>query len=232
MRTELLNLIYAQPVHETSSERDISIISDVTIASHRVLLPTLVLPENLEGHAFLEVGAGISDLTEELNMRGARALATDPLYESQKKVNDAMQGVFEAWGRDDYITEALQRFKKSKKEHPDRYIPAFASSLPFQDEVFDSVISTHLFSAYLDLNYEVLESSMRECLRVLKQGGLFQVYPWVWQTDYGDGIDEVRLKNGRKVLKALRKQGMIEEPIIEPVKTDEGSRVRLLLTKP
>jgi len=168
----------------------------------------LKLPENLNGLKLLEVGAGSSDLTEELSSRGADAYALDPGYSDPDQLVARARAHNNSAGFNDTQKAAREstviRFQLALDRNPDHYIAGSVLELPFPDETFDIVLSVDTMTIYFALEHAKLLKAITECLRVTKPGGFVQLFPFQSKrVGFNEEIDTIRLQNEAGVMNEL-----------------------------
>ncbi len=154
----------------------------------------------------LDVAAGASSLTADLNARGVPAAAADPRYarhpealiqEAREEIETStnkLKGLahrfdFSYYGdmdRHHAMREAsLARFSADYSAYygNERYTAASLPSLPFEDGRFKLVMCSHFLFLYGDqFDYAFHEQAVGELLRVCKPGGEVRIYPLVTLT--------------------------------------------------
>lgn len=83
--------------------------------------------------------------------------------------------------RDHYLesrTRSVELFAADRAAHPDNYVTAALPTLPFADQRFDLVLSSHLLFSYADrLDREFHVASLRELCRVGREVRVFPLVP-------------------------------------------------------
>jgi hypothetical protein len=84
-------------------------------------------------------------------------------------------------GLDDYRTRrgaALEAFAHDHATHPERYVPAALPDLPFAEDEFDLVLSSHLLFAFADrFDLDFHAAAIKEMTRVAARGArIFPVF--------------------------------------------------------
>jgi len=239
---------------ELIPEEVISDIAPVSALEWSTASRILVLPDDVRGLRILDVGAGGSDVTATLLEMGADAYAIDPIYRSKallkgevRKENRLAGQEFDHnsdWRRyHRESTDALDRCVTSMKSYPDRYRTATADSLPFPDNYFNIVFSVRCVSLYLDMNSNTLSSAVNESLRVTKEGGFIQLFPWDCNSHRlpSDNdrmalilqiVDANRLRNQLRLINDLNSRGDVEFSIIEASPGSEFLKSLLIHKKP
>ncbi|MFH5232126.1 class I SAM-dependent methyltransferase, partial [Antrihabitans spumae] len=157
----------------------------------------------------LDCPGGAASFTAQACELGAEVVAVDPIYAAPAaevaKHALAEAGRSSAWttasaaryvwdfygdaaGHHDSRRAAAQRFATDIVAHPLRYIAASLPALPFADNTFDLVLSSHLLFTYadrLDLAFHV--AALTELARV--SAGDVRVYPLVDHA--GDRLDDL-----------------------------------------
>ncbi|NHC16147.1 class I SAM-dependent methyltransferase [Motilibacter sp. E257] len=156
-------------------------------------------PADLTGCRVLDCPGGASSFTAEACALGADAVAADPAY-AMAPGDLAVRALDDARRSSDYVSAhadryewglfgtpeahfaarvaAVGRFAWDVRSHPGRYVPASLPELPFADEEFDVVLSSHLLFAYGDrLDGAFHRDALRELLRVCRPGGSVRLYP-------------------------------------------------------
>lgn len=147
----------------------------------------------------LDCAAGASSFTAHMGKKGYHITAVDLLYDQnpdllRAKCREHLQILVNAlqplknefvwtYFRDlDHLLEhrmlSCQEFSRDYAENPERYVPADLTSLPFDDNEFKLVLSSHLFFIYdhrLDLEFHL--QALKEMIRVCKNE--VRVYPLV-----------------------------------------------------
>lgn len=147
----------------------------------------------------LDCPGGAASFAAEVNAAGGRAVACDPAYELP--VEHVRDGTLNSLARghayiranpeeyvwtyfrdpDHYLesrTRSVELFAADRAAHPARYLPAALPTLPFADERFDLVLSSHLLFSYgdrLDRDFHV--ASLRELARVGREVRVFPLVP-------------------------------------------------------
>ena len=144
---------------------------------------------DLKSRKILDCAAGAASFTAELLEHGHEAVATDILYDIdpdtlEKKCRSDLSKILEEESKEqdmyiyDYFkdldeqrrhrTASYQRFIKScRKRIGDRYIKSELPGLPFGDNEFSLVLSSHFLFLYEDrISYEFHRDCIQEMLRV------------------------------------------------------------------
>ena len=183
----------------------------VTARSLREYTAMFDLPSAaLAGRRVLDCPGGAASFAAEAARAGAQVTAVDPAYAlapaelALRALDDARSGgdwVAEhadayAWetfaGPADHAAErvaAAGRFAWDLRRHPERYVAAALPVLPFDDQAFDLVLSSHLLFTYADrLDVQFHLSAVREMVRV---GRELRVFPVVRHADGPVALAEV-----------------------------------------
>ncbi len=157
----------------------------------------LSVPMPVKGKRILDVAGGCSNTTAHLAGLGADAHAVDPGYADL----DAMLGKFRAFTAlserasmaalhlgsnpeidalyDAAFRQPVRLFEADITEHPERYHSESCLELPFEDNFFDEVLCHSFLTAEGGIGREFVFASMKEMLRVLRQGGSVRLGPWL-----------------------------------------------------
>ena len=163
-----------------------------------------MLEQDILGNgAVLDVAAGASSFTAELQQRGYKTVAVDPLYKlspgeisqlggeeiiiaSQKLSKNENLFVWNNYHSVDHHDEirknSLAQFLESYKldQNKETYIAAALPSLPFVDDTFSLVFCNHflfLYQEQFDFTFHI--KAIQEMLRVTQKGGSICIYPLV-----------------------------------------------------
>ena len=158
-----------------------------------------VTAQSAHGKKLLDCAAGSASFTAELGAMGADVTACDPQYDKRgialaDKGNcdiDYMLGQMKKdYGQFDwsyygdlenraaYARRSLATFVTDFKNHPERYVSGSLPQLPFNDEAFDLVLSSHFLFVYADrLDARFHIAAVRELLRVARKE--VRIYPLV-----------------------------------------------------
>ncbi|MBN2768383.1 MAG: hypothetical protein JXQ68_04720 [Campylobacterales bacterium] len=148
--------------------------------------------DGLKGKKVLDCPSGASSFVATLNKNAIKAKGVDIIYEFDKNSIE-QQGVksidkiyedtswMDAYKMDFYKTKENHRYHRGSalKEFIDNYnsqdyIFAKLPKLPFEDDSFDILLSSHLLFVYDDrLDYEFHKNSILEMLRVAKEVRIF-----------------------------------------------------------
>ncbi|WP_373232841.1 class I SAM-dependent methyltransferase [Cohnella sp.] len=151
----------------------------------------------------LDVAGGASSFTSQLHARGVKAIAADPFYKgptedviaaAHKEIEvssaklAANPGVYD-WsyygtpelhrqGRERSLALFSEDFRSADADT--RYDSASLPHLPFNNDTFGLVVSSHFLFLYADAFGEQFHAdSLAEMMRVLKPGGELRIYPLV-----------------------------------------------------
>ena len=150
----------------------------------------------LKNKRILDCAAGASSFTAELSTKGYNVIATDVLYDidpdvlEEKCENDLSKVMQTLFGVEDmYVWNffktpdelrkhrmaTYQTFiKHYKNERSNKYIKSGLPKLPFEDNEFFLVLSSHFLFLYDDrLSYEFHRDSIQEMLRISKEIRIF-----------------------------------------------------------
>ncbi len=155
--------------------------------------------------SILDVSAGASSFVAEASARGVGAFAADPAYGSSvdelasttssstvgaAAMVDAHAGrfTFDWYGtperRAAMRAAALATFQRDRSAHPDRYVPASLSVLPFEDKEFDLALCSHLLFTWANLfDGRFHLEALLELVRVAAE---VRVFPLVLQGSGGE----------------------------------------------
>ena len=147
----------------------------------------------------LDCPGGAASFTAEVNAAGGHASACDPTYElSVEQVRDTTLDslrrayTYHQTNPDEYAwtyfrdanhyrqerTRSVELFAADRAAHPDDYVPAALPTLPFADQRFDLVLSSHLLFSYADrLDRAFHLESLRELARVGREVRVFPLVP-------------------------------------------------------
>ncbi len=76
------------------------------------------------------------------------------------------------------LQKARATFKKDLEENPGYYIPAVSANLPFKSNYFDLILSHNCVGTLVAVDFQELEQSAAEIIRVLKPHGAAIIYPF------------------------------------------------------
>jgi hypothetical protein len=147
----------------------------------------------------LDCPGGAASFTASTNAAGGRAMACDPAY--ALPVEQVRDSTLESMARgrayqesnpDEYVwtyfrdpdhylesrTRSVELFAADRVAHPGNYVPAALPTLPFPDQRFDLVLSSHLLFSYADrLDHDFHVASLRELARVGREVRVFPLVP-------------------------------------------------------
>lgn len=148
------------------------------------------LADNDMAGSILDCPGGGSSFTAQTNANGVSAVAVDPVYGldhewlAEHVVAETVRGsAHTEAGHDRYVwdfygdlaghartrRESADLFARDLIAHPDRYVTGSLPELPFEDEEFDLVLSSHLLFTYADrLDAEFHRNALRELYRVCR----------------------------------------------------------------
>lgn len=173
------------------------LVSSRSLAEYRAMFS---LTENELNSRILDCPGGAASLTGEVNKLGGEATACDSAYFdatpadlAEIAINEAGRGnAFVHNHRHDYVwtyysdpdhhqrirEDATGRFCADINDHPEQYVPGRLPSLPFGDDSFDLVLSSHLLFSYSDvLDHRFHVDSIAELMRVSR--GEVRIFPLV-----------------------------------------------------
>lgn len=159
------------------------LVTSRSYAEYEAMFDLTELPESV-----LDCCAGGAGFTAEAAARGVDAVAVDPAYElpaaelvdTVRRSLPAGSGIVDhhaasfVWHwygsperRDELRIDAADRFLTHVAEDPDRYVPGSLPELPFPDQRFDLVLSSHLLFTWADKYDEAWHlAALRELIRV------------------------------------------------------------------
>jgi len=190
----------------------------------------IILPDSVQGLRTLDAGGGCSDVTATLLGMGADAYAIDEGYKSRsdmfgraKKtlttIKRASLPPLDAW-KVEPTERALETWRDSSKEHPDRYLPHIITDSTLPEGSFDLIFSFNCVTQVLDSDWEVFSAAMRKLVRLAKPGGQVQIFPFLERTFMGFLLDDFQkgVANQRRILDELKNSGLLCEvkPTREP----------------
>lgn len=143
------------------------------------------LLEPIPGKRIIEVCSGFSTSCMKLREQGAMAIAIDYRYKDLHRMVNSLQHYFDKkyqlkdTNPNEYEVEIASAvsFIENIPKSGGQNVAALAGSLPFQNGVFDDGFSFNGLSL-LVANPDVFLSLIKEGLRVLKPGRIFQVAPF------------------------------------------------------
>ncbi|MEV0251382.1 methyltransferase domain-containing protein [Nocardia sp. NPDC050712] len=194
------------------------LVSARSLAEYRAIFD--LTDADLVGRRILDCPGGAASFTSEASDLGARVIATDPIY-SRSAERLRSLAVSETDRGSDWATAHYDRYRwdwyggpeqhrairhaaaklfaADLTAHPERYIAAELPTLPFRDNSFDLVFSSHLLFTYadrLDANFHL--ASLLELARV--SAGEVRLYPLV---DHIGRHHDVLVEHLRKELRDL-----------------------------
>lgn len=204
-------------------------------------------PKDFKDKAILEVGAGASNATYELQKRGVIAIAFDYRYANMKNlissVNKTLTKNIQYDRRLELYGLSKEEFESSNKDYArhsrisrDKFllnyrngqsqlVAGLAGFMPFKENTFDLCYSIQCLIPFLIDDVSAFDNVIQESLRVIKPGGELQLHPWpVSDVNYSE---QVRL-NANNLLRQLTSKEInysVEEvgSLLQP---------RLRITKP
>lgn len=135
------------------------------------------LPKKIKGLTILDVGAGLSTITAQLQKQGANAIAVDYAYEDLDKLQAATR-------------YAPGTFRETPTKGKIKAVAAFAGQLPFPDNSINICLSSFFIDQLVVKHGDTMIKIVSEVLRVLKPGGNLQINPWD-----PDFVREVNVRN-------------------------------------
>ncbi len=162
----------------------------------------------------LDCPGGAAGFTAEVRGLGGDVTACDLAYEDDGTTAVAATAVSEAVRGNDYVRahpeqfrwtffadpaehltvrqRAAELFGAHSRAEPDRYVAGRLPDLPFGDNAFDLVLSSHLLFSYAaDLDYEFHLAAIGELLRVGAEARIFPLLPIATEQRYRD-LDRLR----------------------------------------
>lgn len=162
------------------------LVSSRSLAEYRAMFS---LTEDDLNSRILDCPSGAASFTGELNGLGGKATACDSAYFDATPadlaaiaINEAERGnAFVHTHRHDYTwtyfadpdhhervrEDSAGRFATDINDHPEQYVPGRLPSLPFGDDSFDLVLSSHLLFSYSDVfDHQFHIDSITELARV------------------------------------------------------------------
>ncbi|WP_310886846.1 hypothetical protein [Rhodococcus sp. SBT000017] len=172
-------------------------MSSRSLAEYRAMFS---LTEDDLNSRILDCPGGAASFTGEVNGLGGKATACDSAYFDTTPadlaaiaINEAERGnAFVHTHRHNYTwtyfadpdhherirEDAAGRFATDINDHPEQYVPGRLPSLPFGDDSFDLVLSSHLLFSYSDvLDHQFHIDSITELARVSR--GEVRIFPLV-----------------------------------------------------
>lgn len=164
----------------------------------------IVVPSTgVKGMKILDVGAGASLVPFELGRMGAHVYAIDyryadidllkmssyiydkPIPNSHFQFDPQQLEIARQ-----FMENATSTFFQHKNGVDASLIAAVAGNIPIRDNFFDMAYSSHLIAPFLMNDAEVGLNVFAECLRVLRPGGILQVFPWASDSPEGTATGE------------------------------------------
>lgn len=172
------------------------LVTSRSYSEYEAMFDLTELPESV-----LDCCAGGAGFTAEASARGVDAVAVDPAYElpaaelvdvvrrslpAGAAIVDEHAGSF-VWTwygspdrKDELRLEAADRFLSDVAVAPERYVPGSLPELPFGDQRFDLVLSSHLLFTWADkYDRDWHLASLRELVRVSRHE--VRIFPLVKQ---------------------------------------------------
>ncbi len=156
-------------------------------------------PDSFRGIKTLDLGGGGSDLTPTILEKGGDAYSIDKRYseptdeletELKRNIQFLINKNGESWiPWAEKQEKAYKSFFSSRKANPQRYIASQFDTLPFPNNIFDYIFSHKSLIPYRDFDLEVLVTETAESLRVLKEGGQFQIFPFFDPQENTDNVN-------------------------------------------
>jgi hypothetical protein len=159
--------------------------------------------ELLQKGSVLDVAAGASSFTKELNDRGYPAFAIDPLYENavevlqqrgQREIEESTRKLaqvsqnysWDYYGSLEHHQEQRKRslslFIEDYERYKDsgRYTPATLPAFPFPDNTFSLILCSHFLFLYEEqFSFDFHYSALKELVRICDESGEIRIYPLV-----------------------------------------------------
>jgi SAM-dependent methyltransferase len=198
----------------------------MTCRSYEEYQEMFMLEQSLLGKGkILDIASGASSFTAELNKRGYKAIAVDPLYNlsseeigtlGRKEINIASQKLSQnenlfVWNyynslehHDEIRSRSLNQFINSYKRDKNKelYIPATLPYLPFDDDTFSMVFCNHFLFLYQEqFDFKFHLAAIQEMVRVTKKGGSIFIYPLV-------GFKDEIYPHLEELIEVLKKDGV------------------------
>ncbi len=221
------------------SEIDILNLTPPTGANWQEVFNCVLIPEKVLELRILDVGAGTSDAVSKLLELGADAYALDPQYRNRAQLRSVLsRSIKKTFSENRELLrlrkEALSSFNQSIKGNPERYIEGFATDIPFQDNYFDIVYSRVAILSYLDVDTNLLNKAIDECLRVIKPGGSLRLFPFKGNNPANPKeIEIMRSINNQRLLQRLRRIDIVDnvEIVSIPTSFDDGKTLVIQKTE-
>jgi hypothetical protein len=225
------------PEPVSSKERKIATTSFGSATPYEVLAPVIGFPQDVRRLTIIDVGSGASSAVVELRRRGARGFGVDPGYRDVRRLIKSTEEYIRTNARVNPFAAnlrraALQAFKGDHQRNRERYKPAFAGNMPFEDSSADIVYSLLCLTYFLSEDRDVFFGAVDEGLRVLKPIGdepkerrSMVLHPWlggrsaIW--------NDTKIQNALSLVESLRERGI---PYF--VESVSGGSPRLRIVKP
>ncbi|WP_025026840.1 class I SAM-dependent methyltransferase [Caldalkalibacillus mannanilyticus] len=198
----------------------------MTCRSYQEYLDMFMLDEEVMARGpVLDVASGASSFVQEMNKKGYKATAVDPMYqedasflqrrgldeieESTKKLAD-VQHLFQ-WAyygslenhynnRKDSLAKFIADYQGNSVEP--RYKYGTLPNLPFGDETFSLILCSHFLFLYGEqFDYSFHLKAVQELLRICAPGGEIRIYPIVGF----DGEDNPQIN---RLIQELQSEGV------------------------
>lgn len=149
-------------------------------------------PQDLKGKKILDCPSGASSFVATANINGSGAIGVDLIYEFDKNSIEVhgyktIEKIYQDTSWMDTYKMDFYKSKVNHRNHRENALKAFISdfnkkdyifaklpNLPFENESFDLVLSSHLLFVYDNmLDYEFHKYSILEMLRVSKEVRIF-----------------------------------------------------------
>lgn len=156
------------------------------------------------GEQILDLGAGMNELfSKEASQHGKTVISINPKLYLNHFSKEARERYFEPLTIDSF--KSLKALKRTFLGIPwqKKSVVALAQALPFDDEVFDTIVSVESVPLYLPDTDEDWEKTFREAVRVLKPEGTFYINVAVW-------INKKVVKRLKRILTNLDEEYGIE----------------------
>lgn len=173
------------------------LVSARSLAEYRAMF---ALSEAALRRRLLDCPGGAASLTAEVNAAGGDATACDPVYAHTSTDELAAHAQADTDRGNRYVRAhpeqyrwsfftdpddhqrsrhaAVTRFAADRRAHPERYIPGELPRLPFTDNAFDLVLSSHLLFSYADrLDLSFHRDGILELMRVTRDE--LRIFPLV-----------------------------------------------------
>lgn len=157
-------------------------------------------PQDVKGLKMVDLGGGISTVTNGLRMRGAEAFAVDYRYDDLNNLKASLHP-------NGFSQIELDEFVRDYAENRERYIPILIGKerLPFEDESVDWIFSTKCLTTILLDDWRTFLRAYEEILRILKpyrnpaRSGILILHPWIG----GLSMSDVNMVNADQFKKFL-----------------------------